>query len=182
MHFVFIKNDYYLFIFSIRMTSFLCKCTDIVGFYLGNGDYSIIETFIDENSNKYYIFHIHRFNNYKKYIFNYDKIIDDFTTKLDIYNSCISNGIYDFETNITVDDYYIQGPDIRKLPNDVYIYTLTIFIGQEHPLENGITEIIEEEKITLSKTFKEIIMDEFNYDNTILENLMIVIDDSIIIN
>jgi hypothetical protein len=150
------------------MALVLCKCTDIVGFYLENGEYSIIETFIDKNlNNYYYMLHIHRYNNYKQYVFNYNEIINDFVNKLYIYNSCISN-----END---NDYYIQGPNIKTLHTKLNIYKLTSFIGQNHPLSNNITEIIDAKKITISKSFKEILIEEFNDDNIIIENLMNII-------
>lgn len=162
------------------MSSILCKFDNIVGFYTGMGEYSTIETFINENTNTtYYILHICRYNYYKKYIFNYDKNILDLINKLKSFNSSLAYGVYDEDFD-TTEEYYIQGPDIRALVDNVIIYRFYGFIGEENPFRNPINEIIEETKIT-SKEFKEILFDEFNYDSSIIENLMIILDDSIII-
>ena len=45
---------------------------------------------------------------------------------------------------------------------------------------NHINDFIEETKIT-STDFKEILINEYHYDSYIIENLMIILDDSIII-
>ena len=162
------------------MSSILCKCNNIVGFYTGMGEYATIETFINENTNNiYYILNICRYNYYNKYIFNYNKIISDFINKLKSFNSCLSYGIYDEELD-NHEEYYIQGPDIMELPNNIIPYKLYGFIGEKNPFINHITDFIEETKIT-STDFKEILINEYHYDSYIIENLMIILDDSIII-